>query len=149
LRVVRPSAPAPEAALGMQNKEGATFGPLELLGYDAYKLGTGPQDGAAVRPGDVLHAGLYWRAASQPGANRRVRLALVDSAGQVRATIEGEPASDYPTGLWQAGDVWRGQFSLPIPGDAPPGRYRLRVQVVAPDGSEPGSFVSDPIQVGP
>jgi hypothetical protein len=55
----------------------------------------------------------------------------------------------YPTSLWQAGDVWRGQFSLAIPAEAPPGQYRLRVQPVAPDVSEPDPFLSDPVLIGP
>ena len=57
------------------------------------------------------------------------------------ADVAGAPAGAYATSLWQAGDVWRGQFDLPLPGSAPPGHYRLQVSPLAPEGGEQEPFV--------
>jgi hypothetical protein len=56
---------------------------------------------------------------------------------------------DYPTSNWQAGDTWRGQFNLVIPGDAPAGRYRLQVQPISPDETPSDPFLSEPLAVQP
>jgi mannosyltransferase len=149
LTVARPAAPAPVDALGMEHAGGAPFGALTLLGYDAYKLGYAHQAGAQLRPGDTLYTGLYWRAASQPGGDWRVGIALVDAKGEQWAALDAEPVGGYATSLWQAGDVWRGQFNLAIPGNAPAGKYRLQVQPTAPDGARPEPFLSEPMEIGP
>jgi mannosyltransferase len=149
LRVDRPAAPAPAAALGMQHTEGADFGELALLGYDVYKLGLAHQPDAPLRPGDVLHVDLYWRAGVQPSGNWQVAIDLVGPGRRKPSGIVAEPVGGYPTSQWQAGDVWRGQFDLPITADAPPGRYRLLVQPIAPDGTSPAPFLSGPLTVSP
>jgi mannosyltransferase len=149
LTVDRPAASAPVAALGMQHAAGAEFGDLTLLGYDTYKLGFAGQPDAPLRPGDILQANLYWRATAQPTGDWSLRLALVDSKGQSWAGIDAQPGGGYPTSRWQRGDVWRGQFNLPIPGDAPAGKYRLQVQPIPPDGSVPEPFLSVSLSVGP
>ncbi len=149
LHVERPSAPAPPAALGMQHPANARLGELTLLGYDLYRLGFGPEADAGLRPGDTAHVALYWRADAQPGSDWRVALSLVDAEGQERARVLGEPVGGYATSLWRAGDVWRGQFNLGLPGDAPAGRYRLRVQLIDADGAPGGEFLSAPFEVAP
>jgi mannosyltransferase len=147
LAVERPSAPAPVAALGMQHPANADLGELALLGYDASRLGY--DESEPLRPGDLLHVALYWRAEMQPSGDWRVALALVNANGEALTQLEGEPVGGYPTSRWLAGDVWRGQFTLAIPGDAISGRYRLRVQPIAPDGSKPEPFLSGPLTVHP
>jgi mannosyltransferase len=147
LAVERPLAPPPVAALGMQHAQGADFGELALLGYDAYRLGFAGQPDLPLRPGDVLRANLYWRARVQPAGDWRVSISVVDSGGWEWAAITAEPIGGYPTGRWQEGDVWRGQFDLVVPGDAPPGRYRIRVGPIAPDGTRPDPFLSRSLDV--
>jgi mannosyltransferase len=139
--VERPPAPAPAAALGMEQAAGADFGPLRLLGYDAHRLGFGHEPQAPLHPGDVLHVNLYWQAQAALGGEWQVVLRLFGPGGQPVAEVTALPAGSYGTNLWQAGDVWRGQFNLPLPGGSPPGRYRLQVQPVAPDGGEYDPFV--------
>jgi mannosyltransferase len=148
LTVDRPSAPVPPQALGMQHSADASFGELALLGYDLYKLGFAHEPQADLRPGDILHTNLYWQAAEQPSGEWQIALDLVSEDGQEPMGLTAEPVSGYPTSRWQAGDVWRGQFNLPLPGDLPSGRYRLRVQPIAPDGSSPEPFLSDPFNIG-
>jgi 4-amino-4-deoxy-L-arabinose transferase-like glycosyltransferase len=147
LTVERPSSPAPVAALGMHHVAGAEFGELALLGYDAYKLGFAHQPDAPLRPGDVLHVNLYWQAQTDPSGDWQVTIGLIDPDGHDRGSIVAEPVGAYPTSRWQTGDVWRGQFNLALPADAPPGRYRLRVGPIAPDGAPSDPFLSEPLQV--
>jgi mannosyltransferase len=149
LTVVRPSAPAPTAALGMQHAADALWGELALLGYDAYKLGFAHQPDVVLQPGDVVHVNLYWRAEPQPTGDWQMVLGLVDSDGQEWVGIAAEPVGGYPTSHWQAGDVWRGQFNLILPGDAPGGQYWLQVQMLAPDGTSSEALLSEPLRVGP
>ena len=147
LTVERPPVPPPVPALEMQHSERAEFGDLALLGYDAYRLGFAHQPDAPLQPGDVVHANLYWQAVGPPGGDWQVMVGLVDSDGREWASLTGEPVVDYPTSSWQTGDVWRGQFNLTLPGNMPPGRYRLRVQPIAPDGTAAELFLSQPLTV--
>jgi mannosyltransferase len=147
LEVERPEAPAPVTALGMQHEGGAAFGELSLLGYDAFKLGFAHQPDTSLRPGDLLHVNLYWQAKSQPTGDWHVTVALVGADGGELIGLVAEPVGDYPTSDWLSGDVWRGQFNLAVPGDAPSGAYRIQVRPQAPDGTSPGTFLSKPLRV--
>ncbi|MFN2291287.1 MAG: glycosyltransferase family 39 protein [Anaerolineae bacterium] len=147
LTVVHPASPFPVTALDVQHRADARFGQLDLLGYDVYRLGSAHQPEAALHPGEVLHVNLYWQAVGQPREDWGVVIDLVDSEGTARASIRGEPALDFPTSQWQPGDVWRGQFNLALPGDAPAGAYRLYIQPIPPVGTRPAPFRSEPIQV--
>jgi mannosyltransferase len=143
----RPEAPPPVTALGMQHEEGIAFGELNLLGYDAFKQGFAHQPEPSLRPGDVLHVNLYWQAESQPTGDWHVTVALVGTDGGELVGLAAEPVGDYPTSDWQRGDVWRGQFNLAVPADAPSGSYRIQVRPQAPDGPSPGTFLSEPLRV--
>jgi hypothetical protein len=149
LTVERPPAPAPLAALDMQHAAGASFGALTLLGYDAHKLGYAHQPDVPLRPGDVLQANLYWQAETGSMDDWQVGIALVDSDGQEVTGLVAEPVSGYPTSLWRAGDVWRGQFTLALPGDTPAGWYQLQVQPLPLDGPTPRPYLSEPVRVEP
>ena len=143
LTVERPLSPAPIAALGMHHVDGAEFGELALLGYDAYKLGHAHQPDAPLRPGDIVHVSLYWQALAAPGVDWQVELSLLDADGKERGSIVAEPVGAFPTSQWQAGDIWRGQLNLALPADAEPGRYRLSVRPITPDGTAREPFLSD------
>ena len=145
----RPLSPPPVAALGMQHGEGADFGELSLLGYDVYKLGFAHQPETSLRPGDVLHINLYWRAEAQPTGDWEVDIRLVGSDGNELVGLVAEPVGGYPTSRWRAGDLWRGQFNLAIPAGAPSTSYRLHLRPRAPDDTSPGDFYSVPLRVGP
>ena len=146
--VERPTSPAPIAALGMHHTAGAEFGTLALLGYDLYKLGFAHQPDAPLRPGDVVHVNLYWQAQADPGGDWQVTIAWVGPDGRDLVSVVAQPAGAYPTSLWQAGDVWRGQFDLALPSDAPSGRHWLRVEPIAPGGMTGDLFISEPLEVG-
>jgi len=147
--VDRPPAPPPLDALGMQHSGGAPFGEVSLLGYDLHKLGYAHEPDAPVRPGDVLEATLYWKAEDQPTGDWQVEIALIDSDGRQWALLEEEPVRSYATSHWTVGDICRGQFALRVAGDAPPGRYYLQIQPLAPDGTRMEPFLSQPVEVEP
>jgi len=148
LVVERPLAAAPTAALGMQHEAGADLGGLVLLGYDLYRLGMEHQLDAPLRPGDLLHVNLYWTTGQPLSGDWGVEIAVVDAGARVQVQISGQPVGGYPTGQWQAGDLWRGQFTLPLPADLPSGRYRLQIGAVAPGGDMLYEFLSEPFRVG-
>lgn len=151
LDIVRPAIPAPAAALGMQHPAGVEMGDLELLGYDAHKLGYDHAPETPLRAGEVLHLNLYWRAARPPTGDWRLTVDLLGSDRREQTGLNAEPVPGYATGQWQAGDVWRGQLNVTLPGAAglPPGKLRLRLQAIPDGGPQPVPFVTEPVVVVP
>jgi mannosyltransferase len=149
IQVSRPLAAVPAAALGIARKVNAHLGDLTLLGYDAHKLGFAHELDAPLGPGDLLHINLYWFAERQPAPGWRLVVALEDGRGQRRASLEAAPVVGFPTGRWEAGDIWRGQFNLKIPPGTEAGRYRLRIQALAPDGSPKAMLLPGAIRIEP
>ena len=86
-------------------------------------------------------------AQAQPGADWQIEIVLQDKEGHAWLALEAEPVTGYPTSRWLAGDVWRGQFNLPLPGDLPPGAYRLRIQATAPGEVQPEPFLTEPVTI--
>ncbi|MCS7221361.1 MAG: glycosyltransferase family 39 protein [Anaerolineae bacterium] len=126
VRVQRPTSPPAPITLGMQHSLQAQFGPLQLLGFDAYKRGFAHAPATPLTPGDILQVSLYWRAERAPGRPLKVRLEL----GEGQAVVEADPAGEaYPTTLWIAEEVVRGDHDIPLPSDLAPGRYPLFLSV--------------------
>ena len=147
LEVVRPAVPAPAAALGKHDASGADFGAIRLLSYDIYRLGSSAGSQEALHPGDLLHLDLYWRADERPAGDWSVWIGLLDGdGGQVGGRVAA-PSTGFPTSLWQAGDIWRGQVDLPVAEDMLAGRYWLSILPTAPDGTPTGPFLTDPVQI--
>ena len=147
LTIERPPEPAPIAILGMQHPQGADMGELTLLGYDLYRLGFAHQPEMSLRPGDLAQVNLYWRAWAHPTGRWQIEIALLDADGHEQTKLVAEPVEGYPTSQWREGDVWRGQFHLPIPNGIPRGRYRVRVQALPPEGPAPAPFQTEPFMV--
>lgn len=151
LTLDRPVVPPPLPALGMEEVAGVEWGPLTLLGYDLHELGLAHQPDAPLLPGDVIELGLYWRAEepsdgdATAGSDWQVTVELLDGRGQSLAAVVAPPVSGYPTGLWQAGDVWRGHLNLPIPAHLPSGRYLLRIRPISPASDDP--FLTEAITI--
>ena len=132
ITVTRPAEPPAPITLGMQHPLAADFGPLELLGFDAYPRGFSHAPETPLAPGGVLQIALYWRARGAPTSRLLARLEL----GEGIVVTEGDAASaDYPTTAWAAGEVVRGDHALWLPADLPPGRYPLSVSLL--DGGAP------------
>jgi hypothetical protein len=149
LSIDRPAAPWPASAVGMQHKVEVNLGEVTLAGYDAYRLGFDHQRDAPLHPGDVLHTSLYWRAEEEPSGDWRVRISLLDAQGRKRGEVTASLVPGFPTSFWRTGDLWRGQFHLPVPGDAVPGRYQLQIETQTPSGNWLSPVPSEALRVEP
>jgi hypothetical protein len=132
IRVSRPSRQPTLAAIPMQKRLSARFGPLELGGVDVSKLGFEGQS-VDLHPGDVVHLTLFWHAAEAPGADYEITIG--DRGASL--SITGQPAEGrYSTSQWAAGEVVRDDRYLLLPADLQAGRYDLYVSARAlPDGN--------------
>lgn len=99
---------------------GTRFG--AAIVFSGYELLT-----PAVSPGETLALDLYWQALAPPGETYRAFVHLIGSDGTLLSQQDESPVCRLPTDLWRAGQRGVGQFRLPIPADAPPGRYSLIV----------------------
>jgi hypothetical protein len=93
---------------------------VALIGY-AIEPGT-------AAPGGALQVTLYWEAMARPPEDYTVFVHLLDESGTLRGQGDGPPMlGDYPTSLWEPGEVIADEHSVTIHADAPPRRYRLAV----------------------
>lgn len=124
--VARPATPPVPEELDVPRPRDANLGgQLKLLGCDL-----GPLWAA---PGDSVHVSLYWQALAKPESDYVVSVFFTDEGGDEWGELMREPLDgEYPTTLWQEGDVVRDRFDLPIGGAAPVGRYRLWVRLYDP-----------------
>jgi hypothetical protein len=135
--VARAKTPPPLAALDMMNRQRFDFGGISLLGHDQYKRGFRHAPETQLHPGDLLHLTFYWQANVTPRADWWFDLTISDSNGSTVASMQAPLVSDtYGTTLWQEGEVVRGEHDLQIPGDLPPGEYRLSL-IMTPDDKTP------------
>jgi hypothetical protein len=109
--------------------------PLQVSFADQVRL-----VGYEVSPGE-LHLGqalrfeTHWQAVAAPASDYALAVDLVDGSGKVAHGWQIRPfTGQYGTGRWQPGEYLRGQQVLGLPGDLPPGTYRLRVALLKVDG---------------
>ncbi len=123
--VERSGQPASEANLGIEQRNQARYGDLELLGESVAPV--------ELRPGDPVDVTLHWHARRALLPDMQFRLQLLDAAGKLWQEKIVRPAGDqYPADQWQAGDRFKGQFRLWLPENAPAGRYTVRLVAVLP-----------------
>jgi 4-amino-4-deoxy-L-arabinose transferase-like glycosyltransferase len=116
-----PTAPPDLTAVEEWRRLDRPVGPFTLLGLR--------EPPTTVLSGDRLSFALFWQADEAPQADYRVRLRLVDEAGEV-VLETAPPLSPYPTSRWQAGQRFQSRYTLRIPPDLPPGPYRLGLNVL-------------------
>lgn len=103
-------------------RTGASFGAWTAL------LGFRLDPGTAVRPGQDLQVRLYWRGRRPVQVDYHVFVHLIDSGGRVRAQRDGPPLDgNYPTSIWDPGEIVVDMVTISVPPDLPPGSYRLEV----------------------
>lgn len=107
----------PLDVIPMQHRLHQPLGALTLIGYDAYRKGYAHEPATPLQPGDLVHFTFYWQA-PEPlpttwPADQAMTLRLGDQ--QLTAPLAG---GGYPTGLWRAGEVVRGEFDLLYNGSA-------------------------------
>ncbi len=115
ITVTRPEQTLPLDVLPIQQRLDTRAGLLRLVGYDVYKQGHSYAPDTPIAPGDLVHFTLYWQAPDPLPADwptdQHFQLQLGDQ--QLVAPLAG---GDYPTGVWQAGELVRGEFDLPFSG---------------------------------
>lgn len=108
---------APETELNIPFDQG-----IILSGYDLVDDGDGE-----------LILRLHWLANGHPAADYTVFVHLLDAAGQQIAGADGPPVyGDYPTGLWQDGDVVLDEHRLSIPDGTTSGEFQITVGLYDP-----------------
>ena len=98
---------------------------VRLVGYDMAPV--------TVSPGESMKVTLYWEAEQALLNNYTIFVHLIDSNGNQVANGDGPPVSgDYPTYLWQEGDIIIDKHTLILPADLPPGDYEVAVGLYDP-----------------
>jgi hypothetical protein len=102
---------------------------IKLLGYSFYN----PANLPTFQLSNPLTLTLTWQAlASLPLLTRFVQ--LIGPDGQVYAQNDSAPdRGQYPTWLWQPGEIVEETITLAIPPNLPPGRYTLHIGLYHPD----------------
>lgn len=134
--VVLPSERTGEGPPEVPNPVQVTFADqVRLVGYEV--------DPGELRLGQGLRLATHWQAVAKPTADYGLAVDLVDGSGELAHGWQIRPfTGQYGTGQWQSGEYLRGQQVLGLPGDLPPGHYRLRMSLVEANG-EPLPLVAD------
>ncbi len=107
----------------------AVFGDtLALAGYAPW--------GRTFTQGNPLLFDVYWQALISPEMDYELEVRVVGNDGTVLTERRLAPVAGwFPTSRWRAGDLLRGHYAIPLPMDAPPGRYQIRLSIHASDGT--------------
>lgn len=102
---------------------------INLIGYDL------PRE--KIAPGDTLTFATLTESIYPPSVTVRWRAMLVDRNERVVSQMERDPFDNkYPVQRWPQGKSAREDWSLPIPADAAPGAYELRLGLLMRDSGE-------------
>lgn len=100
-------------------------GLVTLRGYDYSAL--------EVAPGQPITVTLYWQDVARMGDDFTVFVHLLGPDGQKVTQKDQQPLEgDYPTSVWQPGDMIVDHYRLTVPADAKPGAYRPLVGLYLP-----------------
>jgi 4-amino-4-deoxy-L-arabinose transferase-like glycosyltransferase len=105
----------------------ATFAPTrsQVATFDA-RIALEGYDLPNARAGEAATLKLYWRARAELDRDYTVFVHLLDARGQIVAQADHQPhAGNYPTSIWDAGEIVRDEFSVNVPNA--PGKYTLRI----------------------
>ena len=105
-----------------------------------------------IRPGHALPIDLFWRVRQAPAEDYRLRIELIDQAGNVISGAEGAPTrADYPASEWQAGELLQSKTLINVPASADETPHTIRVSLIAPTTNEPTAVVTlrDKLTVDP
>lgn len=118
VEVARAAQTPPLAVVPMQHRLDAAVGPVRLVGYDAYRRGFAHAPKTPIQPGDMVHFTFYWQAPTPLPTEWPTDLTLTLRLGDqvISAPLAG---GAFPTGVWQAGDLVRGEFDLLYTGGDP------------------------------
>jgi uncharacterized membrane protein len=82
----------------------------------------------AIRSGEEMSVGLYWRARGKPRGDYLVAVQLRDAAGRIVAEQKDRPAAGaYPTTQWSEGEVLLDWHDWVVPATLAPGEYAMQI----------------------
>jgi len=117
VRVARAETPVSPEKLGIETMLDAAVDGLTLLGSRV--------DSTTTRPGEALHATLFWRAGDGPRPPYELSLQLGE-----RTLYRGAPVHDaYPFSEWMPGEVVADRYDPRLPLDTSPGKHPLTLHV--------------------
>ncbi|MGD9049979.1 MAG: hypothetical protein PVF77_18140, partial [Anaerolineae bacterium] len=124
------SEPARFYAVENSTPRRETFaGQIALTGYgigQPAQAGTPPDGALVVAPGQSLPLRLDWQALSPLANTYTLFVHLVGANGMGYAQADGLPLGGlYPMHLWQPGMRYPDPWTLDLPPELPPGRYRI------------------------
>ncbi len=131
LDAVKVAAREPVAA-APQVRVGASFaGKAELIGYDVTNLAK------AGEPSQGLRLTLYWQSLAPFDRDYTVFVHLLDQNGKTIAQQDQQPqAGNYPTSIWDTGDLIRDDYTLPLPPNSLLAQYHIEMGMYRPDTGE-------------
>jgi len=83
-------------------------------------------------PGKTVELILYWQALVEPAAVYTAFLHVLNEAGETVLSADHWPGG-LPSDIWDAGQVIEDRVPLALPGDLPPGVYRVRLGLYTAD----------------
>ncbi len=103
------------------------------LAFQGYTVPHNP-----VRAGEVFATYFYWELQTPLEVDYRIATTLVDDAGHVWGRGDTTPFGGlHPTSTWEPHTVLRQRHELAVNPGAPPGIYRLKLQVYDPTSGTP------------
>ncbi len=137
--VIRPAYARPRALTLAQVPEEARVEPVSVGG--GTRIVGWEFEEHAVRPGEGnrhVDVAVYWQAVAPDGGDYISFARLLGRAHELAGEINRHPACGMvPTRLWQAGQVWRDPYRIPVAEDAvAPSRLRVEVGLYDPRADE-------------
>ena len=100
--------------LPIQHRIDTALGPVQLVGYTAYRKDYAHAPETPLQPGDLVHFTFYWQAPNPLPASWPADLKFKLAVGGQQLNEPLVPG--YPTAQWQPGALLRGEVDLPFDG---------------------------------
>lgn len=114
------------AVAGVRARPSLDHDPQNVLVGDRVRLVGSKVLTKRVRPGERVWFALDWLALAPPQERYKVIVHLEDEQGRMWANGDAEPGFFFtPTTRWEQGEVMEDWYTVVVPRDAPPGKYRL------------------------
>ena len=99
---------------------------INLLGYSL--------NDRNLTPGQALELDLVWSPRGRPMRDYTVFVHFLDSEGRIQAQADSPPrGGEYPTSVWDAGEVIADPRTISLRSDLPPGEYSLAIGLYDPE----------------
>lgn len=119
-----------------------------LHAFDGLALSGWQLERAEIADGEGIAARVQWTATTAGLPDAAWRLTLLDEAGREVAAHEAPLSPDYPPSQWPLHSLVNGRVSLHVAPGTAAGRYRLALELLAPDGHALGRWQApDELQV--